>query len=614
MVVFSKKLYAESLFRFLGRHFDVLTNKLSLYPQKAWRHCLLFYIFISFPITAFGATLQIIDGWYLDIGNQWTYDVHVTLEDNNPVDRWETRTETITGTKTVSGQVVKIMKVSDPSGTGYEYYDLTANYLLDYGYDDSEGMHSTVMNSNPGEVYPVSINTTDNNRLLGTGNYQLRMDDPYMVWATTITSYITYLRQEFVTVPAGTFYCIVVLTKTVYSDELGFNMEFTTTLSIDPSIGIVKEVESSWLYNPYDGQKYYSASTSSLAQTNIVPSINLSRTSIDFGQTSLAESVNIWNGGKGAMDYDISISNGSQYFSVTPTSGRSTSPSDTKTHTISLKRGNLPVGQTVFGELLITSPRADNSPQTIVLSATGPLFPDLAGSSEVSLEDLDAVVSQWLEPCSEPNWCEESDLDRNGIVDLRDVGVLADYWLYDFRHQTFLQDTGTNGIISIEAENYYDNTAPESNYWTEIALPVGFSGPAAMRAEPDIGVSHNTDYTIHSPRLDFKVSFTKTGTHYIWIRGGKTGGADDSLHAGIDNQPLSSCDRIVLSGNNNEWIWSNSTMDSVRATFNIQTAGIHYLNIWMREDGVRMDKIVVTTNSAYTPAGFGPQESAVIRD
>lgn len=613
MVVFSKKLYAKSLFRFLCRHFDVLTNKLSLYPQKAWRHCLLFFIFISFPITAFGATLQIIDGWYLDIGNQWTYDVHVTLEDNNPVDRWETRTETITGTKTVSGQVVKIMKVSDPSGIGYEYYDLTANYLLDYGYDDSEGMHSTVMNSNPGEVYPVSINTTDNNRLLGTGNYQLRMDDPYMVWATTITSYITYLRQEFVTVPAGTFYCIVALTKTVYSDELGFNMEFTTTLSIDPSIGIVKEVESSWLYNPYDGQKYYSASTSSLAQTNIVPSINLSRTSIDFGQSSLAESVNTWNGGKGAMDYDISISNGSQYFSVTPTSGRSTSPSDIKTHTISLKRGNLPVGQTVFGELLITSPRADNSPQTIVLSATGPLFPDLAGSSEVSLEDLDAVVSQWLEPCSEPNWCEESDLDRNGIVDLRDVGVLADYWLYDFRHQTFLQDTGTNGIISIEAENYYDNIAPESHYWTEIEVPVGFSGSAAMRAEPDIVTVYDTNYNIHSPRLDFKVNFSKTGTHYIWIRGSKTSGTDDSLHAGVDNQPLPSCDRISVYGIN-EWLWSNSTMDSVRATFNIQTAGIHYLNIWMREDGVRMDKIVVTTNSAYTPAGFGPQESAVIRD
>jgi hypothetical protein len=42
----------------------------------------------------------------------------------------------------------------------------------------------------------------------------------------------------------------------------------------------------------------------------------------------------------------------------------------------------------------------------------------------------------------------------------------------------------------------------------------------------------------------------------------------------------------------------------------VPTAGLHIFNLWMREDGFAVDKVVLTpTNSIYTPTGTGPAES-----
>jgi len=54
------------------------------------------------------------------------------------------------------------------------------------------------------------------------------------------------------------------------------------------------------------------------------------------------------------------------------------------------------------------------------------------------------------------------------------------------------------------------------------------------------------------------------------------------------------------------WHWSNSTRDNARATLSVPTSGLHALNLWMREDGLYIDKIVVTTDPDYVPTGTGP--------
>ena len=51
-------------------------------------------------------------------------------------------------------------------------------------------------------------------------------------------------------------------------------------------------------------------------------------------------------------------------------------------------------------------------------------------------------------------------------------------------------------------------------------------------------------------------------------------------------------------------------MDGAPATLVVSSTGIHTFHIWMREDGLRLDKILLRINSSSTaPAGAGPPES-----
>lgn len=171
----------------------------------------------------------------------------------------------------------------------------------------------------------------------------------------------------------------------------------------------------------------------------------------------------------------------------------------------------------------------------------------------------------------------------------------------------FRQDSGSDGIISIEAENYDNNVAQGGHQWVLVGETDGFTGDAGMQALPNIRVNNVTDYVTKSPRLDYNINFVKTGTHYIWLRVWANDGSDDSCHAGLDFQPLDTCDGI--DGFDNNYDWTNSTIDEVEPTFEVDTPGLHTFNIWMREDGCIVDKIMITTNPNYTPANEGPPES-----
>jgi len=167
------------------------------------------------------------------------------------------------------------------------------------------------------------------------------------------------------------------------------------------------------------------------------------------------------------------------------------------------------------------------------------------------------------------------------------------------------QDGGADGIVSVEAEHFDDNVEQSNRQWQEVGPTGDFTGVTGMQVT---GLAQiNTGYAATSPRMDYQVNFVKTGTHYIWIRGWGAGGGDDSCHAGLDGAEIDTCDR--LQGWNLNYGWSNTTMDSPQSSFEVPSAGIHTLNIWMREDGLIIDKIVLTTNPDYVPTDDGPPES-----
>ncbi|MFH1884878.1 MAG: LamG-like jellyroll fold domain-containing protein [Planctomycetota bacterium] len=164
------------------------------------------------------------------------------------------------------------------------------------------------------------------------------------------------------------------------------------------------------------------------------------------------------------------------------------------------------------------------------------------------------------------------------------------------------QDPGPDGIVSVEAENFDENTPDGAHEWVFATEPAGFSGTGFMRAMPDGGGGG-------TPQLDFVVEFVKTGTHYVWVRGYSTSGTDDSCHVGLDGDVTTS-DRIQAGSGNSTWEWSIQRRESLGpAQFEVASAGVHTVNVLMREDGWRFDKIVLTTNPDYRPTGEGPEES-----
>jgi hypothetical protein len=108
--------------------------------------------------------------------------------------------------------------------------------------------------------------------------------------------------------------------------------------------------------------------------------------------------------------------------------------------------------------------------------------------------------------------------------------------------------------------------------------------------------------------MQYFVNFKKPGTYYVWVRAHVDSGTSDSIHVGRDGQMLSSADRIS-SPTFGSWVWVRSTLDGTGARLNISSPGLHTIHVWMREDGFRLDRILLTTSSSYVPRGAGPQES-----
>jgi len=167
----------------------------------------------------------------------------------------------------------------------------------------------------------------------------------------------------------------------------------------------------------------------------------------------------------------------------------------------------------------------------------------------------------------------------------------------------FQQDAAT-GLLSIDVEHFDGNVSQGGHSWSPVS-PAGASGGAALQALPNSGTNNNTGYVTNSPRLDFVVNFTQVGTHYVWLRGQGATNADDSAHVGLNGAAQATADRI--SGFGTGWTWTNATMDGVRATIEVTAPGEQTLNIWMREDGLVVDKIVLTTDAALQPSSFGAE-------
>jgi len=55
---------------------------------------------------------------------------------------------------------------------------------------------------------------------------------------------------------------------------------------------------------------------------------------------------------------------------------------------------------------------------------------DFNNDARVDFNDFAVLASHWQETgCSDPNWCEGTDLDTDGNIDCNDLTLFVDYWL-----------------------------------------------------------------------------------------------------------------------------------------------------------------------------------------
>ncbi|MGH7885830.1 MAG: InlB B-repeat-containing protein [Thermodesulfobacteriota bacterium] len=170
------------------------------------------------------------------------------------------------------------------------------------------------------------------------------------------------------------------------------------------------------------------------------------------------------------------------------------------------------------------------------------------------------------------------------------------------------QETG--GLVVIEAENYFTRISRGGKSWSERTTLSGFTGLAYMESTPDTGTSNNTNYSNLSTEMVYDVNFGTTGTYYVWIRSNGPDLDGDSLHVGIDGAENTTSNRIQLD-RTSSFTWKRTQMGGTsNARLTVGSSGVHEINIWMREDGSRVDKILLTTSSSFVPTGNGPSESA----
>lgn len=171
----------------------------------------------------------------------------------------------------------------------------------------------------------------------------------------------------------------------------------------------------------------------------------------------------------------------------------------------------------------------------------------------------------------------------------------------------FLQGTGAQKLLVVEAENAQRNRKPPVGDTWERVTAADASGGALMSAGTNNGNSLALNVNT-GPLLAIDGRFVVSGTHTLWIRGQACNTQDDAIHVAVDG--VATKLSWALSPADCSWRW-------ISTTINIPWPGTHTLQLAIADDGFKLDKVLVTTKTSaeYTPTGVGPAESArVVRN
>ncbi len=169
-----------------------------------------------------------------------------------------------------------------------------------------------------------------------------------------------------------------------------------------------------------------------------------------------------------------------------------------------------------------------------------------------------------------------------------------------------------NGLLVMEAESYHESVphGEETCSWVGETERPDYSGQAYLHAAGAERCTFFSRHTEQSPELIFYARFTTPGSYRVWVRALVESNQQDSLWVGLDGN--GDAPHQYYQARDGEWQWSGlGRLGAI--TPQVVTvppgAGLHSLSIWMRESGIRVDKILMTNDLAFEPTGLGPSES-----
>lgn len=174
--------------------------------------------------------------------------------------------------------------------------------------------------------------------------------------------------------------------------------------------------------------------------------------------------------------------------------------------------------------------------------------------------------------------------------------------------------------VSMEAEEYMrvvpGTGSMSGDSWTESS-----DGDASNDTDlvAGTGTTDNVGDSEEGERLDYYVNFDSDDTYYVWVRMKCQGSSSNAVHVGLDGVPQSyggsglDSNSTDVCGAGSGWMWASS-VGGARVTLDPTTTGDHTVNVWMKEDGIEIDKIVLAKSAAYHPTDDGlegPAQSPV---
>ncbi len=183
------------------------------------------------------------------------------------------------------------------------------------------------------------------------------------------------------------------------------------------------------------------------------------------------------------------------------------------------------------------------------------------------------------------------DFDENGTVDLGDYAVVAAGWLID-NSQRYVY-TEYDGLAVLEAENYSfisdGSDSMQQAAWQN--LSGGNAIGSYMQALPDGGMS-STDYA-DCPALGYQVFFENVGNYYLHLRASAPVAESRKFYVLLNGE---------YAGQFNAKIFFNFSWENTGVVLSIPKSGIYTVAVAAADDGVKLDRLLLTNNQTYSSA------------